>query len=535
MKITRRKFVQASMLAGASQILFPFKSIGNTKSTGYFGLNPIILENPDAVFIMQTNVDSKTSSEAIRQAGLHFGNSVFSLTDDASQGIPLSQKIVIKPNLTCRQRSSKKYSVTGSMGIVTDAFFVEGVIDSLKELGIASEQFFIREVNCPDDLKDGGYLDMAARTGIDLQAIDTPASQLTPEQIVWKDVPNGVWFNKIPYLWPVNSPDSWLLNISKFKAHGMGMTLCSKNIQGTIAMNYQAHCTAYGDTMFGVDPNHIQDNAETEIYQNYFKHKAAGIPRWDRPGKGSGGIWMETWASRCLDNNSVNHAGLHIIEGIYGRDGNFLDGPAVGDLATDFMTNYIIFGRNSFHVDNIGHYLAGHEPGNFGLFHMAKERGMAKTINPSEIPLYDWGQTTGPKSAQLTDFQRFPLRTYYLQRDYNGQTEAKWHLVNEPYDYGTSTGIDNIQEDLTDFYMKEVYPNPVREQASIRFYVPRDGHVSINLYDSAGQLKSALFDRQTGYGNYAVDLKCRGFSSGLYLVKMNFENSVKIQKILVHR
>lgn len=315
----------------------------------------------------------------------------------------------------------------------------------------------------------------------------------------------------------------------------MGMTLCSKNIQGTIAMNYQAHCTAYGDTMFGVDPNHIQDNAETEIYQNYFKHKAAGIPRWDRPGKGSGGIWMETWASRCLDNNSVNHAGLHIIEGIYGRDGNFLDGPAVGDLATDFMTNYIIFGRNSFHVDNIGHYLAGHEPGNFGLFHMAKERGMAKTINPSEIPLYDWGQTTGPKSAQLTDFQRFPLRTYYLQRDYNGQTEAKWHLVNEPYDYGTSTGIDNIQEDLTDFYMKEVYPNPVREQASIRFYVPRDGHVSINLYDSAGQLKSALFDRQTGYGNYAVDLKCRGFSSGLYLVKMNFENSVKIQKILVHR
>ena len=41
------------------------------------------------------------------------------------------------------------------MGIVTDAFFVEGVIKSLKELGIASGQFHIREVNCPDDLEGG--------------------------------------------------------------------------------------------------------------------------------------------------------------------------------------------------------------------------------------------------------------------------------------------------------------------------------------------------------------------------------------------
>ena len=44
------------------------------------------------------------------------------------------------------------------MGIVTDAFFVEGVIESLKELSIPPGQFYIREVNCPDDLADGGYL-----------------------------------------------------------------------------------------------------------------------------------------------------------------------------------------------------------------------------------------------------------------------------------------------------------------------------------------------------------------------------------------
>ncbi len=135
------------------------------------------------------------------------------------------------------------------MGIVTDAYFVEGIIESMKELTIAAEQFYIREVNCPDDLADGGYPEMAARTGIDLKCIDTPAANLSPSQVQWVDVPDGVWFRKIPYLWPVNAPDTFLLNIAKFKAHGMGLTLCAKNLQGTIAKNYQAHCTAYGEAM----------------------------------------------------------------------------------------------------------------------------------------------------------------------------------------------------------------------------------------------------------------------------------------------
>jgi len=54
------------------------------------------------------------------------------------------------------------------------------------------------------------------------------------------------------------------------------------------------------------------------------------------------------------------------------------------------------------------------------------------TINPGEIPLYDWDPETGPVSADLDSFQRHQLKTYYLQRNYNGQNEPYWHLVDEP-------------------------------------------------------------------------------------------------------
>jgi hypothetical protein len=531
MFINRRRFVQTSLLASAGLIMSPARAFSIKNASSLFGIHPFILQNPNAVFVMQTNINLKTNSFAIKEAGLSFGRSVFGLTDNVENGIPMTNKVVIKPNLTCRSRDSIGYTIEKSMGIVTDAFFVEGIIESLKELGFTSGQFYIREVNCRDDLDDGGYLDMAERTGIDLQGIDTPVTELSPDKIQWVDVPNGVCFKKIPYLWPINAPDTFLLNISKFKAHGMGLTLCAKNLQGTIAMNYQAHCTQYGYTMNGVDPADLNPTANADILANYNRHKADGIPRWDKPGN-KGGLWQETWATRCLDNNSVTFADLHIIEGVYGRDGNFMDGPGQDGLATDYMTNYIIFGQNQFHVDNIGHYLGGHEPGNFGLFHIAKERGMASTINPMEIPFYEWLPETGAVLADLSSFQRYPLKTYYLQRDYNGQSEPYWHMVDEYYDYG-ATSVSNASSVQDKFSLQQNFPNPVHHSTSINFQLPNNGHVLVEILNDNGIVIDVLVNSQLNGGGHSVSWDSSNYPSGLYFYRVYFGDFTKGQKMLV--
>lgn len=531
MILSRRNFVRSSLLAGAGLVIGTGRTSVRAAGISLFSVDPFILRNPDAVFILRTNVDRKTNSAAIRSAGLDFGRSVFGLTDDILTGVPLSHKIVIKPNLTCRQRGRDIYTIERSMGIVTDANFVEGVIESLKELSISAGQIYIREVNCPEDLADGGYPAMAARTGIDLQCIDTPASQLSPDKIQWIDVPDGVWFRKIPYLWPVNAPETFLLNISKFKAHGMGLTLCAKNLQGTLARDYQAHCTYYGDVMPGVDTAHLNPTANEDILASYNRHAGQGIPRWKRPGI-EGGLWQETWASRCLDNNSVTFAGLHIIEGIYGRDGNFMDGPDPQNLATDYMTNYVIFGRNQFYVDIIGHYLGGHEPGNFGLFHMALERGMISTFNPSEIPVYEWNTQTGAANADLSSFHRYPLKTLYLRRDYDGQTEPFWHLVNEPYYYGI-TGIDNHPASNNNLYLSQNFPNPVRNSTSFTYSVPGNGNVSVEILDISGKRVETLLNVNTGPGDHNFSWSCNNHPSGIYICRLKYDGATVTRKILV--
>lgn len=94
------------MLAGAGLVMSPDNCLCDEKASAYFGIHPFILMNQDAVFIMKTNVDVKTNSSAIKKAGLDFGRSVFCATDDEVNGIPLNNKVVIKPNLTCRARTS---------------------------------------------------------------------------------------------------------------------------------------------------------------------------------------------------------------------------------------------------------------------------------------------------------------------------------------------------------------------------------------------------------------------------------------------
>ncbi len=529
----RRNFIRVAGAAGAAS-LFPYRRINASPShqASYFGVHPFIDANPEAVFIMRTSVKSKFDTVGKKQAGVDFGASVFTPTDDASSGFPLTHKVVLKPNLTSRGKWQSGYTIERSMGVITDAHFVEGFIESMKSrLGLAGEQFYIREVNGEENLTEGGYGALAQHTGADVQMISTPANNLSPDKLVWKEVPDGVWFNNIPYLWPVNAPDTVLLNIAKLKSHGMGMTLTAKNLQGTIAAKYQQHCTAYNRDM-NINYDHVKPNAKSVIMDNYNRHVAEGIPRWDRPGQ-TGGIWQETWATRCIDNNSVTRPVLHIIEGLYGHDGNFIQGPHDG-YAEDFMTNVIIFGKNPYHVDIIGTWLGGHEPGNFGLFHLARERGLSTLLNPHDIPLFEWFADGSATQTPLDDFERTPLATYYLQRDYNGQNEDYWHLVNEPYDYSGS-GVTSRRTTPEQFTLEQNYPNPFNGGTTIEYVLPRAGYVQISVYNARGQRVQILRQGRESRGRHVAFWRPENLPSGAYIYKIVFDGMTRTGRMMYVR
>jgi hypothetical protein len=240
----------------------------------------------------------------------------------------------------------------------------------------------------------------------------------------------------------------------------------------------------------------------------------AGIPRWDtkmdRPPYG-GGVFMEQWVQRMIDSYSVTPAGMHIVEGIYGRDGDgFSGGPHKGK-AMDFMSNNVIFGKDGFRVDIITHWLAGHEPGNFGLFHIGIERGVSNVLDPHDIPVYLW-ENGKAKLVNLDTIKRTPLLTYYLRRNNDGQNEEKYHMCDEPFNYsawksGKIAGNDNASI--------RALGTDTNNQVVMELSVPEKGDVYVDILNRHGEVVWRMHADHLEPGKHQVVWD--GFSSpGLY-------------------
>ena len=398
-------------------------------------LHPFIKEHPEAVFIKLTDVPSKKDEQLIHDTGLNLAKELFVKSPNGAK-----TRIAAKPNWTCNPLQNGQ-DVFDQRGINTDVHFLEGFLKGIRETG--PQKFNIIECACPGDWAAHGWPQMAERNGFVLRDLTSKNfwEYKVGEDLRFVKVPNGVVFKEIAFQDPINQPDVYLVNIAKLKAHGMGITASIKNLQGISGKQFHQFCG--GSTSIfkqrGYDkkyyPYFHEDYIE-QVQKLVEKHRKDGVPRFDKPDEkgGGGGFYMEQWVNRMLDSLSVTRTGLNMVEGIYGRDGDgFANGPHDGK-GMDFMANQVMFGLDPFRVDIIAHWLAGHEPGNFGLFHVGIERGMSNVLDPHDIPIYLWkdGKAT---LAKLDDFKRTPLMTYYLARDYNGQNEPHFHLCNEKFDY----------------------------------------------------------------------------------------------------
>jgi len=399
--LTRREFLCTSALAAAAGAIPGVRLAGASLGLPqpYFGPHPFIESNPKAVFIRRTHVADKMDEEAKRREGLTLAREIFVPMD--RPGIPLTHRIVLKPNYAG-----------------TDAQFYEGVVMGLKDVGL--RKFYFVEANGYPQW--GRLADVNERLGVQMNDPVRRIRHFREDwEMTWSTVPDAVVYKRIPHYAPVNEPDTWMLNIAKWKSHGMCLTLSVKNEQGLVVLPFVRFCPGWqmvtGAPEF-MKPD-IKPNAEPVIKKFFDNHVKLHYDRYNSQHDLSP-MRQEIWAHKTIDNMSVLKTGLAMIEGIYALDG---DGKGI-------LTNLVMFSKDKFRLDVIGMYLGGHEPGDINLFRTAKERGLTDTFNPWEIPIYEWvdGAATPRK---LTDFPRTPLRTYYLQLP----GEPLYHLVNEPFDY----------------------------------------------------------------------------------------------------
>jgi photosystem II stability/assembly factor-like uncharacterized protein len=86
---------------------------------------------------------------------------------------------------------------------------------------------------------------------------------------------------------------------------------------------------------------------------------------------------------------------------------------------------------------------------------------------------------------------------------------------------------------LKKYSLDQNYPNPFNPSTAITFHVQQDGNVSVKIYDLLGKNVATLVSGQFASGSYTTQWNASGFSSGVYLMRMESGKFSETKRIVL--
>lgn len=85
------------------------------------------------------------------------------------------------------------------------------------------------------------------------------------------------------------------------------------------------------------------------------------------------------------------------------------------------------------------------------------------------------------------------------------------------------------------FTLHQNYPNPFNPRTTIRFDLPRQGDVRLDIYDLLGRNVAKLVDEPREAGTHSVSFEAGGLASGVYLYRLTSGGFVQTRKMILVR
>lgn len=106
------------------------------------------------------------------------------------------------------------------------------------------------------------------------------------------------------------------------------------------------------------------------------------------------------------------------------------------------------------------------------------------------------------------------------QIDYNGT-----------FEYSDEVTVEVITP--LKFVLEQNYPNPFNPSTLIKYSIPQDGFVSLNVYNLLGEIVATLVNGKQEAGRYEIDFDASGLSSGIYVYNLKSGNLNSVKKMLL--
>lgn len=95
-------------------------------------------------------------------------------------------------------------------------------------------------------------------------------------------------------------------------------------------------------------------------------------------------------------------------------------------------------------------------------------------------------------------------------------------------------GVDDHDYSLPkNFMLAQNYPNPFNPSTSIQFSIPSASNVKLKLYDVLGNEIKTLINENKSPGNYSINFNAEELASGIYIYRLESNNSILSKKMIL--
>ncbi len=99
---------------------------------------------------------------------------------------------------------------------------------------------------------------------------------------------------------------------------------------------------------------------------------------------------------------------------------------------------------------------------------------------------------------------------------------------------GTATGVSTpISFTPVKYELSQNFPNPFNPTTKINFALPKQGLVTLKIYDMLGKEVAQLVNEVRNAGNYSVDFNASNYASGVYFYKMTSADFSEVKRMML--
>ncbi len=133
-----------------------------------------------------------------------------------------------------------------------------------------------------------------------------------------------------------------------------------------------------------------------------------------------------------------------------------------------------------------------------------------------------YGNSNSPKEYSFIDIP-------------NAGTKFQYRLkqIDNDGKYAYSSVINIEIKVLNEYTLNQNYPNPFNPSSVITYSIPVSSKVTLTVYDMLGKFITTLVNENQEAGSYSVNFNAAGLSNGIYFYKIQSDNFVKTNKMML--